>query len=73
MAVFIKMLSMLISDICDKTGIPECILMGRVYTELKAIDVGIKSKGKLKVSEMFKATDSLFAKLMKEANDAIQH
>ena len=70
------MLSMLISDICDKTGMPECILMGRVYTELKAIkaiDVGIKSKGKLKVSEMFKATDSLFAKLMKEANDAIQH
>jgi hypothetical protein len=64
---------MLISDICDKTGMPECILMGRVYTELKAIDVGIKSKGKLKVSEMFKVTDSLFAKLMKEANDAIQH
>lgn len=73
MAVFIKMLSMLISDICDKTGMPECILMGRVYTELKAIDVGIKSKGKLKVSEIFKVTDSLFAKLMKEANDAIQH
>jgi len=67
------MLSMLISDICDKTGMPERILMGRVYTELKAIDVGIKSKGKLKVSEMFKVTDSLFAKLMKEANDAIQH
>ena len=64
---------MLISDICDKTGMPECILMGRVYAELKAIDVGIKSKGKLKVSEMFKVTDSSFAKLMKEANDAIQH